>query len=233
MSTSCISSGKSCIILDYSSAKIAPKAVVFVTRPVLLHILKRTLGTSSDQNIAYKPPITPLISDLASSSIDAARHIHELQSEAWINGTLPRIGSFNSLYIFSSAVILAISSILAPAGPDKLSFETACQILQTLAENGNLSSAQLLTHLERVQKSVSLHLQNISNEEYETGYRANVDTIYREPQNIQTDGATNATSMQTFALENEAYAGNYLDFLGPFTGFEGKFGIDNHLGFGD
>ncbi|KIW50250.1 hypothetical protein PV05_11857 [Exophiala xenobiotica] len=208
------------------------QTVILVTRPVLLHVLKRTLQTSLGRSTSHTTPITPLMSELANASIDAARHIHDLQSQAWISGTLPNVGYFDSLYIFSAAIILAISSILSPAGADKLCFETASQILQTLAENGNLPAAQLLTHLERVQSSIDLHRQNVTSKENETRYRRDEGAFLGAAQRIPIGDTMDTTSIEGFSLIGEEYAGDYFDFLGPLVGFEGESFVGDQDDFG-
>lgn len=88
---------------------------------------------------------------LGEASIHAARHSHSLILKRWINGSLPVFGYFHAHYLFSSALILAMSSFVPIGNPSDLgSFEAALEILQSMSENGNLAASEFFQNLQQV-----------------------------------------------------------------------------------
>ncbi|KAJ5142208.1 hypothetical protein N7526_003203 [Penicillium atrosanguineum] len=69
----------------------------------------------------------------------------------WINGTMPTFGYFHAHYLFSSALILAMSSFV-PVGnaSDMSGFDSALDLLRSMTENGNLAAAEFYHNLEQV-----------------------------------------------------------------------------------
>ena len=88
---------------------------------------------------------------LGEACIHAARHSHSLILKRWVNGSLPVFGYFHAHYLFSSALILAMSSLLPIGNPsDHGSFEAALEILRPMSENGNLAALEFFQNLEQV-----------------------------------------------------------------------------------
>ncbi|KAH8590617.1 fungal-specific transcription factor domain-containing protein [Bisporella sp. PMI_857] len=195
------------------------QCVILVTRPVLLYVLKQSLHTSPSLDGPQTTVITPAIATLADTCIQTARHSNDLQAQAWINGTLSSFGYFDSHYIFSSAIVLAISSILDPTGTDKQAFETASQILQTLADNGNLSAAQFVANLESVQQAIDLYLQNMSKGGTEMQDRSQRDRFLGGTQMSTARTALDGTPIQDFLSGGDVTVDDF-DFLNPLVGFE-------------
>lgn len=101
-------------------------------------------GTSLDS--ISQPVLT-----LGEASIHAARHSHSLILKRWINGSLPVFGYFHAHYLFSSALILAMSSFVPIGNPSDIgSFEAALEILQSMSENGNLAASEFFQNLQQV-----------------------------------------------------------------------------------
>jgi hypothetical protein len=69
----------------------------------------------------------------------------------WINGTMPTFGYFHAHYLFSSALILAMSSFVPSGTPaDMTGFDSALDLLRSMTENGNLAAAEFYHNLEQV-----------------------------------------------------------------------------------
>lgn len=101
--------------------------------------------------------IAPVISTLAEACLRTARHSNELLTEVWIDGTLSTFGYFDAQYLFSSAVILAISSVTDVDGRDSDLVEAAAQLLQSMANCGNLSAIEFCGHLDQVRADIKHH----------------------------------------------------------------------------
>jgi hypothetical protein len=121
------------------------QCVILATRPTLLHLLIKLNETSSQHTIS-QPVLT-----LGEACIHAARHSHSLILTKWIHGSLPVFGYFHAHYLFSSALVLAMSSFLPIGSASDLSaFETGLEVLRAVSENGNLAAAEFYHNLEQV-----------------------------------------------------------------------------------
>ncbi|KAI2738393.1 transcriptional regulator family: Fungal Specific TF [Penicillium roqueforti] len=140
------------------------QCVILTTRPTLLHLLmtlskkrkphpntgNRTSGaeTESDsEDVSVSQPVLTL----SEACIHAARHSHSMILTRWINGSMPTFGYFHAHYLFSSALILAMSSFVPIGSPtDMTAFDSALDLLRSMAENGNLAAAEFYRNLEQV-----------------------------------------------------------------------------------
>lgn len=64
---------------------------------------------------------------------------------------MPTFGYFHAHYLFSSALILAMSSFVPIGNPNDMScFDSALDLLRSMSENGNLAAAEFYRNLEQV-----------------------------------------------------------------------------------
>ncbi|PVH70848.1 fungal-specific transcription factor [Cadophora sp. DSE1049] len=133
------------------------QCVILATRPVLLHAftISRTIPTLGHGVLANN--VAPVISTLAEACLRTARHSNELLTEVWIEGALSTLGYFDAQYLFSSAVILAISSVMDVDGGDSDLVEAAAQLLGSMANCGNLSATEFCGHLDQVRADIKRH----------------------------------------------------------------------------
>ncbi|RDW58361.1 hypothetical protein BP5796_12291 [Coleophoma crateriformis] len=129
------------------------QCVILATRPVLLHVFMRSRGTVSPAPTPASEA-TPITSTLAEACLHAARHSSELLTQLWTEGTLSTFGYFDAQYLFSSAVILAISGASDPENKDNERLESLAQLLQSMANGGNLSAMEFRGHLDLVRSAV-------------------------------------------------------------------------------
>ncbi|KAE8144383.1 fungal-specific transcription factor [Aspergillus avenaceus] len=121
------------------------QCVILTTRPTLLHLLMK-LNESENQDTISQPVLT-----LGEACIQAARHSHSHILTKWINGSLPVFGYFHAHYLFSAALVLAMSSFLPIGSPSDLGgFETGLEVLRSMSENGNLAASEFYHNLEQV-----------------------------------------------------------------------------------
>lgn len=124
------------------------QCVILTTRPTLLHLLitLKTGPRSTSRESVSKPVLT-----LSEACIHAARHSHSMILTRWINGTMPTFGYFHAHYLFSSALILAMSSFVPIGNPSDMGgFDSALDLLRSMTENGNLAAAEFYHNLEQV-----------------------------------------------------------------------------------
>ncbi|KFY97034.1 hypothetical protein V498_02328 [Pseudogymnoascus sp. VKM F-4517 (FW-2822)] len=124
--------------------------VILATRPVLLHVFTKSRDDNSPTN-----DTTPVTSTLADACLYTARHSNELLTQLWIEGALSTFGYFDAHYLFSSAVILAISSVSDADNEDKDRLDSAAQLLQSMANSGNLSATEFCGHLDQVRSATN------------------------------------------------------------------------------
>lgn len=124
------------------------QCVILSTRPTLLHLLI-TLR-KNPKNVTVDSVSKPVLT-LSEACIHAARHSHSMILTRWINGTMPTFGYFHAHYLFSSALILAMSSFVPIGNPSDMSgFDSALDLLRSMTENGNLAAAEFYHNLEQV-----------------------------------------------------------------------------------
>ncbi|KAJ5297737.1 hypothetical protein PENANT_c012G08401 [Penicillium antarcticum] len=117
------------------------------TEPLLSSAAAEATATSAPAPISVSQPVLTL----SEACIHAARHSHSMILTRWINGTMPTFGYFHAHYLFSSALILAMSSFVPTGTPaDMTGFDSALDLLRSMTENGNLAAAEFYHNLEQV-----------------------------------------------------------------------------------
>ncbi|KAL4884911.1 fungal-specific transcription factor domain-containing protein [Aspergillus karnatakaensis] len=121
--------------------------VIITVRPILLGILDRGGGTHSN------PPATlpPSLAALSEQCISSARETVAICADEWTKGSLPIYGYAFAQCIFTSSIILVLSSLLPIGRPDDINqVETAAEMLASFVANGNPVADHLNWHLQRV-----------------------------------------------------------------------------------
>lgn len=125
--------------------------VVLATRPVLLHVLHLVAKAEDSAVIS----ITPVLTTLGEACIRAARHTLELCVEEWTGGCSSVFGYAFAQYVFTSGLVLIVSSLVPFGKKSDLSFvETSMEMLRSLCMNGNLVAIDLFEHLQLVQQDL-------------------------------------------------------------------------------
>lgn len=91
---------------------------------------------------------------LADACIHAARSSNSLLTQLWIDGGMAIFGYFDSHYLFSSTIILMMSSILGTnnSDSDREAADTASDIMEALVKDGNLPAAGFYQHFLEIRK---------------------------------------------------------------------------------
>ena len=129
------------------------QCIMLATRPILLHALMQHRSSKPNGDQDLSPTNTQTLKTLGDACIHAARHTHSLIVEEWTNGSMPIYGYFYAHYLFSSALIMVISSeIQADNCSDFALFETATEILRAMSDHGNLAATEFHDNLECVRQ---------------------------------------------------------------------------------
>ncbi|KAJ5908884.1 Major facilitator superfamily domain general substrate transporter [Penicillium taxi] len=132
------------------------QCVILTTRPTLLHLLitlRKDNTTNPDQDPLSQPVLT-----LSEACIHAARHSHTIIIKRWITATMPTFGYFHAHYLFSSALILAMSSFVPIGNPNDMnSFDSALDLLRSMSENGNLAASEFYHNLKEVKNCLDAY----------------------------------------------------------------------------
>lgn len=140
------------------------QCVILTTRPTLLHLLMtlskkskprpdttNNTGGAGAEAEGEELSVSQPVLTLSEACIHAARHSHSMILTRWINGSMPTFGYFHAHYLFSSALILAMSSFVPIGNPtDMTGFDSALDLLRSMTENGNLAAAEFYHNLEQV-----------------------------------------------------------------------------------
>ncbi len=123
--------------------------VIIATRPILLHVL-RTHLEASGQNPSIEANIPASATALSETCARCARHSCRLLVDSWTNGTFMIFDYFYTQYLFSSATVLGVSTLLdsKERQSDEEQFEVAAGFLQQLRDSGNYAAAEFYQHLE-------------------------------------------------------------------------------------
>lgn len=136
--------------------------MIVATRPVLLHVFQthQTLWSAPRKSTELRQEIGETTIALAEACIRCARHSQRLLIESWIDGSFYIFDYTYTQYLFSSAIILAVSSLsIGKANQDdKDGFDSACQCLDQLKRIGNFSAIEFCLHLEAVRLAMTAFL---------------------------------------------------------------------------
>ncbi|KAI2790325.1 hypothetical protein POX_d05835 [Penicillium oxalicum] len=176
------------------------QCVILTTRPTLLHLLitlRKNNGTrplgDNFRDLVSQPVLT-----LSEACIHAARHSHSMILTRWINGTCPSFGYFHAHYLFSSALILAMSSFVPIGNPKDISgFDSALDVLRSMSENGNLAAAEFYNNLTQVK--LCLDEYKAATQSQKTGHGSDIspDAASAHPQETTASSRNTALGLAT------------------------------------
>ncbi|KAM3077955.1 hypothetical protein ACMFMF_004368 [Clarireedia jacksonii] len=181
------------------------QCVILATRPVLLHVLEVSRPNVTRDTPGRTRQIQAHVSTIAEACIHAARHSNELLTEAWAEGTLATFGYFDAQYIFSSAVILEIASILNAQSIDSTLLQSSVHQLQFMAESGNLPAIEFCGQLEAVK---------LACEEYRSRIAISTNSSITVNSNeANQEASIGSMQFDAFTTERALAQGSMRDFL--------------------
>ncbi|CAG8056975.1 unnamed protein product [Penicillium salamii] len=134
------------------------QCIMLASRPVLLHALIQAKSSNPEDDL--HATIRQTLKTLSEACIHSARNTHSLIMEEWINGSLPIFGYFYAHYLFSSALVMVVSSqVYSENANDFALFEAAFEILRAMSDHGNLAAAEFYDNLECVRQCLDPGIQ--------------------------------------------------------------------------
>ncbi|ETS84600.1 hypothetical protein PFICI_02625 [Pestalotiopsis fici W106-1] len=126
------------------------QCMIVATRPIALYMLRAQQNRWSSDVAQPSPEIPDNVQALTEACTQCARHSYSLLAESWVDGSFLTMDYFDTLYLFSAATILAVSSMLNTPGSskDRDDFEFSLQLLLKLKSNGNCAAVEFSQHLE-------------------------------------------------------------------------------------
>lgn len=225
----------------HKGAGLPDQCMIVATRPVALYVLRAERDAeSANSTTARTPTIPENVHALADACLRCARHSCSVLLDSWLDGSFQTFHYFSTLYLFSAATVLALSSELKGKGSykDRDDFELASQLMMELKQNGSLAAVELSRHLQAMRARMS------NGEEDPTqpsGHRSNVGGLSMGPH--MASGSTDSSypsggtswnngalmsagmalaepSMQAFLSQTEPNF-QHMDILFLQNGFEG------------
>ncbi|KAF5013319.1 hypothetical protein FDECE_669 [Fusarium decemcellulare] len=123
--------------------------LIRAARPIVLYVF-RMRRESHKIAAEERPPIGEAAQTLSDACIQCARRCCRLLIELWINGSFPTFEIAYVHHLFSSSIVLAISSLSQTneSQSDSDDFDAAMQILRQLDENGNFAAREFSKHMQ-------------------------------------------------------------------------------------
>jgi len=117
-----------------------------------LHVLRCYRNSQEDPTITFNSRVPQGANAVAEKCIQCARHSYHLLSEAWIHGSFAILDYFKTQFLFSSATVLAISSLLGGRNSrtDAEYFQTAGRLLEQLDQSGSLAAREYNQHVAAI-----------------------------------------------------------------------------------
>lgn len=134
--------------------------MILATRPLLLHTLRLQIAASRVDTSTTSSKIPHSATALSQACIRSARHSTRLLTRAWIDGNFVTFDCFYTQALFSSLIVLSVSSLLDGIGSpeDRESYEEASRLLEQLKTAGNLVAQECSRHVEAIETTMLAHL---------------------------------------------------------------------------
>ncbi|OAA80391.1 fungal specific transcription factor [Akanthomyces lecanii RCEF 1005] len=122
--------------------------IMLAISPALLHMLSSKAETGSD---AFHT--SPAISKIREVCVHTAKHSFALSIEAWASGSIGMFSYDFPGFLFTAALALLVSAYIQKETiVGMTAIDTVNEVLQKLADSGNLSARDFLDHLNFVIK---------------------------------------------------------------------------------
>ncbi|KAF2833524.1 hypothetical protein CC86DRAFT_389739 [Ophiobolus disseminans] len=132
------------------------QAIILATRPLLLHVLSIHRQAWTDNN-EPRTLVSETARILAETCIQCARHSYQIVTDTWVHGTFATFNYFHTQFLFSSATVLAISSLLSSTESenDNNKYDSAVELLRQLDQSGSFVAKEFCEHIDAMQKSMA------------------------------------------------------------------------------
>jgi proline utilization trans-activator len=135
------------------------QCIIQTTRPVLLHLFKTQfqLGPKADKTDGetQKQTFSSITLALAESCVNAALASSRVVESLFLDGSIATYGYWDAHHIFSSALVLIMSTMMKPSMATSEALETMLSILRSMKNDGNVPAVDFCQRLTHIQSRVS------------------------------------------------------------------------------
>lgn len=133
------------------------QCIIQTTRPVLLHLFKTQfhLVSKTLSDPPKKQTFSSITLALADSCVNAALASSRIVESLFLDGSIATFGFWDAHHIFSSALILIMSTIMKPSMATSEALETLLSILRSMKHDGNIPAVDFCERLSHIQTRVS------------------------------------------------------------------------------
>ncbi|RMJ18420.1 hypothetical protein BHE90_001286 [Fusarium euwallaceae] len=146
------------------------QCMIMTSRPLLLHVIQHQKERNQSSGHDTPTRVPENIQAIVTSCIRCARHSHMILAESWIDGSFKSFDYFYTRYLFSTALVLGVSSLLG--GPenerDLEDFKLCDQLLNKLKGSGSLPAMEFYQHLEALKASLATFASTTLNSDDDT-----------------------------------------------------------------
>lgn len=122
-----------------------------------MHALRNQKDTWTNPVSNARANLPDSVVALSETCIQCSRHSYRLLTDAWLHGSFHIFDYFNTQYLFATANVLAVSSLLgsAQSAADGDCFNNAVELLGQLDRTGNFAANEYGKHLAAMKQSMS------------------------------------------------------------------------------
>lgn len=131
------------------------QCIIQTTRPVLLHLFKTQFQLGSKADEPRKQTFSSITLALAESCVNAAHASSRIVEGLFLDGSIATFGYWDAHHIFSSALILIMSTMMKPSMATSEALETLLSILRSMKNDGNIPAVDFCERLTHIQSRVS------------------------------------------------------------------------------
>ena len=93
---------------------------------------------------------------LAKHCIQGAQNINRILTDLWVQGSIIMLGFTNALHLFTSTMVLLISSALPSGSPqDNDEIDSAYRLLESMREHGNITAVEFSEQLSLIRRDLA------------------------------------------------------------------------------
>ncbi|KAK6582393.1 hypothetical protein PZA11_004801 [Diplocarpon coronariae] len=127
------------------------QCVILTTRPILFYVFRQKFDRDTGPH-AGKPLALPhMVTVLADACVQTARSSNQILSQLWVDGCLAMYGFYDALSIFSSTLVLMLSSAMDDidnnASMDHDAIGVAWSLLRSMKDDGNVPAGDYFDQL--------------------------------------------------------------------------------------
>lgn len=142
---------------DYRTFSDLLQCIILTTRPILFHVFQLEFKHLMNDGSEASPTISPMTLALAEACIQTARTSNRILGQLWVDGCLAMYGFYDALSIFSSTMVLMISSAMKKSeqNTDMDAIGTAWSLLRYMRDDGNVPARDYYEQLEQLERDLA------------------------------------------------------------------------------